>query len=158
MVHMRHHAFRGLVVAMVVALSACGDSRSPTDAATAALVATWDIRTVDGQPLPYVETEDFGGGLSCSLTLVAGHVVFRSNGRYDSAASGSFECTGLGSQTFDGQAAGSWRVSGNTLFLQQDPDEDGPYEEQAHTYSISGRTLTMTDTDPEGTVVVLERR
>jgi hypothetical protein len=145
------------MAAITFALVACGDSKSPTEDGSATLVATWDVRTIDGNLLPYTETEDFGEGLTCSFTLASSHITFAAGGRFTQLWAGSFTCTGMGTQTFNEQEAGAWRVSGSTLYITPDPDADGTYPEQAHSYSISGRTLTVTDTD-DGTVIVLERR
>jgi hypothetical protein len=142
-----------LVVLVPLGLAACGDS--PTEPG-AALVATWDVRSVDGQTLPHSVTEDFGGGIMCTMTVTAMHITFNSAGRYAANIAGTFACPGLGTQPFNEPAAGTYRVSGNSLFMTQDPDADGPHAEERSTFSISGRTLTITDDD--GTVIVLERR
>jgi hypothetical protein len=154
MVPMRIRTALGLLVVLApLGLAACGDS--PTEPG-AALVATWDVRSIDGQTLPHSVTEDFGGGIMCTMTVTSMDITFTRTNRYAGNITGTVACPGLGSQTFNEPAAGTYRVSGTSLFMTQDPDADGPHAEVRSTFSISGRTLTITDGD--GTVIVLERR
>jgi hypothetical protein len=151
---MRMRTALGLLVILApFGLAACGDS--PTEPGSA-LVATWDVRSVDGQTLPHSVTEDFGDGLICTMTVTSMDITFTRAGRYTGNFNATLACPGLGSQTFNEPAAGKYRVSGTTLFMTQDPDAYGSYAEERNTFSISGRTLTITD--DEGTVIVLERR
>jgi hypothetical protein len=154
MVPMRVRTALGLLVILApLGLAACGDS--PTEPGSA-LVATWDVRSVDGQTLPHSVTEDFGGGLICTMTVTSMDITFTRAGRYAVNFNGTVACPGLGSQTFTEPTAGTYRVSGTSLYMKQDPDAQGPHSEERSTFSISGRTLTITDDD--GTVIVLERR
>jgi hypothetical protein len=147
---------RAVVLVTMLGVAACGsDKKSPTEGGNSSLVATWDIRSIDGQNLPFTETEDFGDGMSCSFTFASGFITFNSNGRYTSGVTVTFACTGIPQQTMTETSGGTWRTTGNQIFIKPDPDEDGSYEEDAATFTINGRILTIVSSDG---VIVLERR
>lgn len=147
---------RVLVVVAALGLAAC-DSSGPTESESDSLVATWDVRSIDGQTLPITESEDMGNGLVCTFTFSSASITFQNSGRFTSSIVASGGCTGMPTQSFNETTAGTWRVQGSTLFMKEDPDEDGENEEEASTFTRSGDMLTITSTD-DGTVVVLERR
>lgn len=147
---------RVLAVVVAFGLAAC-DSSGPTESESAALVATWDVRSIDGETLPITESEDIGDGVVCTFTFSAAAITFQNGGRYTANLTASVGCPGIPTQHLNETSGGTWRVQGSTLFMKQDADETGTHSEEANTFSRSGNMLTITSND-DGSVIVLERR
>lgn len=147
---------RAITLVAALGLAAC-ESNSTTELDSDSLVATWDVRSIDGQTLPITESEDVGDGVICTYTFSSGAITFAESGRFTTVFNGSAGCTGTPTQNFNETSGGTWRVQGSTLYMKQDADEDGQHAEEPHTFTRSGNTLTVTNIEDNSTII-LQRR
>lgn len=141
-----------LALVFSLTVAACGDDPSGPDL-EAQLVGTWDVRSINGNVLPWTITEPFQG-LQCTSTFHFSSVTFRADGTFTESGRISGSCTG-GEGTFDESFAedGTYSVDGNqvtTQFTGESP--------QTATIAISGSTLTTTQVDNGQTSVVVAIR
>lgn len=141
----RFTAIAGLL-AIAALTAACGDD--VVDADTDALVATWDLQSVDGRSLPLSDTT-----LDCSYTLRSASFTFKATGTYTTLNDTVIECEGFDEEDVGGAGGGTWRAEDDQIFLLL----TGETDEQVGRWSISGSTLVLTD-ELDGTVLVFKRR
>lgn len=122
---------RFLLVAAALCLAACGDNNST--APTTNLVGTYQLRSIDGQNLPFT--------FSDGSTIVSDQLSLSSDGSYADVA-----------QFSDGQAVaeqGFWNNNNGTIFFQSTTGAGN------YTGSVSGNVLT--EIFPDGTTEVYQK-
>ena len=133
---------RSLILAALVALTACGgESGTGPDATPASVVGVWHLRTLDGKPLPVTITPSEGrtGSLTTSETLTL-------------AADSTFVDQFESMRTFDGQPVESTAGRFTGTWSQAENAEEGTVVMLApenrpdiHTfliYRVDGTSLT----------------
>ena len=141
-----------MVLVAAFATVGCGDDSSGPDA-QASLVGTWDVRSINGNNLPWTETQTFEG-ITCTFTLHAMVVTFTRNNTYTGTEESSGACAG---QTFPRSTdafSGTYSVQGNQITLTDSEDDDP----QTGTFTISGSTLTIVTTEGGETTTIVARK
>ena len=143
-----------MVVVAAFAMVGCGDDGSGPNA-QASIVGTWDVQSIDGNSLPWTETETFEG-VTCTFTLHAMVVTFTNNKTYSGTEDFSGSCAG---QTFPRTTEpfnGTYSIQGNQLTMT---DAEHPNDPDTATFTISGSTLTVIIVeDGETTTLVAKKR
>lgn len=140
---MHRRLFTRLVLAAVVALpfAACGDSG--TSPGRSGVVGTWDLQTINGQPLPFVIEQQGADRFELtrdSFTFSTSRFTHTTDYRFTEA--GQVE---IGSE----EDAGRYTLDGNALTVQFDSDGSSA------TAAVSGNTITFT---ADGIVGVYRRQ
>ena len=126
-----------LLLSLLATVASC-DPAAVTSLAGDAIVGTFTLQSVNGDPLP---------------------AAFNDNGQQVQITAGTFTINGNAtftySETWDGQAdvtTGTWSKNGNTYTF--DPTETQQEPTQTNGYAtLSGSTMTLTVDDPGGTIV-----
>jgi hypothetical protein len=115
---------------LALALLSCSDSTSPADI----LHGTWDLETVNGQPVPYILEQNAG----LKLELTGETVTLLPAGRQTMVT--YFRLTESGIVSTEAiTAPGSYTRSGRTLTLSFDSDTD------TYTATLDGDLMTIDD-------------
>ena len=119
-----------MVAAATLAAAACGEKQGPTEAA---LAGTYQLQTVDGQPLPVVDVQQQSALISGSMTLgVTG--AFTVTNTYRLGPGGS-----AGDLTRS--ASGTYRLSGSTIAFSALDEGSGSV---TFSGTVSGNTVAVT--------------
>ena len=120
-------------------LAACGGDST---AASASVVGTWNLSTVNGAPLPFVTQ-----AANPKVEILSDQYVISTNGTFTETTNVRFtQGTSVTSST--GSDAGTYTVNGSSVSLRINGDVT------AVTGSFSGNTLTLVD----GTFTLLYTR
>lgn len=107
----------------------CDNATGPDD-----LLGTWRLETVSGQPLPFILEQDG----TRKVELTGETVTLLASGRQTMVT--SFRVTENGNVFTESiPAPGNYTVSGSTLLLTFDSDED------TYTAIVNGETMTIDD-------------
>jgi hypothetical protein len=129
-----------VVTAATLLAAACGDRQGPTEASIA---GTYELQTVDGKPLPVVDTQQQSALMSGALML-GGAGAFTVTNNYRMGPGGS-----AGDLTLS--VSGTFRVSGQTITFSALDQGAGSV---TFSGTVSGNTLTVT---LNGSVMVYRR-
>lgn len=101
---------KSLVLAALVTLAACGTE--PPDPATASIAGTWQLRTMQGQPLPFV-LPVVNPGVTTSLTRYT--ITIAASGGWRSQYVEVSVRNGMAPHTDTVDEYGEWRRMGPTV-------------------------------------------
>lgn len=134
---------RLFAVAAVVVLAACGTTRdaSSTSGPTQASVAgTYTLKTVNGNPLPFVTQQD----ANVTAKMTSAQFTFASGGTWTQTQHYQTTINGTtSSDTFD--ESGTFTVSGTTVTLKITSAANGGPQTFSMTSDEAGNTLTLTE-------------
>jgi hypothetical protein len=138
---------RLLALALSAALSmsavSCSDSTGPAGG----LVGTYNLQTINGQPLPVTIASD----VSTATDVLGERIVIDASGSYsDVITFRDRYSNGAPSSTYQDNINGYWTLSGNQVtFTPSDPTYDVSYA------TVSGNTMTANAFDFDGTPFTL---
>jgi len=132
----------GLALAATLA-TACGDSSTGTTAAS--IEGTWTLSTVNGMSVPATLFEFEIDGVTYSEVLAAGQIQF-AGGTYSGSLTLESRADGVVVDSETDSFSGDYTVSGNTVTMHDDGEEDivGTFTASTLTVSFEDDGISFT--------------
>lgn len=143
------HFHKPLALALFVALAGCSDTTAPEEA----IVGTWEVQEIEGEDLPFSETEEVFPGVECTVTVESIDITFTAAGAITAADESSFACGGEPAEDTSTTRTGTYSITDDRITTTF--TEDGETETETQRFVISGDTLEVFDGTSAGAARII---